>query len=136
MRALGIVVVRAELPDQSGFTLCGQIKKGKWGQNLRVLLLSSDTGVEGLNQHRQTPGAADGYLIIPFEMGELASMSVGIMPPEEEQAPAFSGDGQWIAYFARNQLLKVPVSGGTPIVVAPPDSVSSERISTRSRVEL
>src|SRR5690242_17816539 len=80
-----LIVVRAELPDQSGFTLCGQIKKGKWGQNLKVLLLSSDTGVEGLNQHRQTPGAADGYLIIPFEMGELASMSVGILPPDEEQ---------------------------------------------------
>ncbi len=76
-----LVVVRAELPDQSGFTLCGQIKKGKWGQNLKVLLLSSDTGVEGLNQHRQTPGAADGYLVIPFEMGELASVSVDIMPP-------------------------------------------------------
>ncbi|HEX8821788.1 MAG TPA: response regulator, partial [Archangium sp.] len=79
-----LVVIRAELPDQSGFTLCGHIKKGKFGQNLRVLLLSSDTGMDGLNQHRQSPGAADGYLVIPFEMGELASMSVGIVPPEEE----------------------------------------------------
>jgi CheY-like chemotaxis protein len=81
-----LVVVRAELPDQSGFTLCGQIKKGKWGQNLKVLLLSSDTGVEGLNQHRHTQGAADGYLVIPFEMGELASMSAGIVPPGTEES--------------------------------------------------
>src|SRR4051812_32003466 len=50
-----LVVLRAELPDQSGFVLCGQIKKGKWGQNLRVLLLSSDVGHEGLTQHSQTP---------------------------------------------------------------------------------
>ena len=46
-----LVVLRAELPDQSGFTLCGQIKKGKWGQNLKVLLLSSDTGEEALKKH-------------------------------------------------------------------------------------
>src|SRR6476469_1107799 len=57
-----LVVLRAELPDQSGFVLCGNIKKGKWGQNLRVLLLSSDVGQDGLTQHAQGPGAADGYL--------------------------------------------------------------------------
>src|SRR3954464_526568 len=67
-----LVVLRAELPDQSGFVLCGQIKKGKFGQNLRVLLLSSDVGREGLTQHAQSQNAADGYLVIPFEMGELA----------------------------------------------------------------
>src|SRR5688572_13798335 len=83
-----LVVLRAELPDQSGFVLCGQIKKGKWGQNLKVLLLSSDTGVDGLTQHRQTPGAADGYLVIPFEMGELASMSHGIIPPGTDESDA------------------------------------------------
>jgi CheY-like chemotaxis protein len=76
-----LVVLRAELPDQSGFTLCGQIKKGKWGQNLKVLLLSSDTGEEALKKHRETPAAADGYLVIPFEMGELASISSNIIPP-------------------------------------------------------
>src|SRR5258707_7152741 len=37
-----LVVLRAELPDQSGFVLCGQIKKGRFGQALPVLLLSSD----------------------------------------------------------------------------------------------
>src|SRR3954469_21708140 len=50
-----LVVLRAELPDQSGFVLCGQIKKGKFGQNLRVLLLSSDVGREGLTQHSRGP---------------------------------------------------------------------------------
>ena len=76
-----LVVLRAELPDQSGFVLCGQIKKGKFGQNLPVLLLSSDVGQEGLAQHSQRPNAADGYLTIPFEMGELAEMQpTGILP--------------------------------------------------------
>ena len=80
-----LVVLRAELPDQSGFTLCGQIKKGKWGQNLKVLLLSSDTGEEALKKHGETPAAADGYLVIPFEMGELAGLSSTIMPPGTQE---------------------------------------------------
>src|SRR5580704_8385199 len=68
-----LVVLRAELPDQSGFVLCGHVKKGKFGLKLPVLLLSSDVGHEGLAQHSQGPNAADGYLSIPFEMGELAN---------------------------------------------------------------
>jgi DNA-binding response OmpR family regulator len=81
LRRPDLVVLRAELPDQSGFVLCGQIKKGRFGQNLPVLLLSSDVGQEGLAQHSQGPNAADGYLTIPFEMGELAELTHGIMPP-------------------------------------------------------
>ena len=81
LRRPDLVVLRAELPDQSGFVLCGQIKKGRFGQNLPVLLLSSDVGQEGLAQHSQGPNAADGYLTIPFEMGELAEITHGILPP-------------------------------------------------------
>src|SRR5215467_14643402 len=51
-----LVVLRAELPDQSGFVLCGQIKKGRFGQTLPVLLLSSDVGHDGLAKHSQTNG--------------------------------------------------------------------------------
>src|SRR6476661_2471943 len=51
-----LVVLRAELPDASGFVLCGHIKKGKFGGNaLPVVLLSSDVGHEQLVQHSQTP---------------------------------------------------------------------------------
>lgn len=75
-----LVVLRAELPDQSGFVLCGHIKKGRFGQNLPVLLVSSDMGQEGLSQHSQGPQAADGYLSIPFEMGDLAQMTQGLVP--------------------------------------------------------
>src|SRR5690349_13721348 len=59
-----LVVLRAELPDQSGFVLCGHIKKGKFGNSLPVLLLSSEVGQEGLAEHSQSAHAADGYLSI------------------------------------------------------------------------
>ena len=96
LRRPDLVVLRAELPDQSGFVLCGQIKKGRFGQNLPVLLLSSDVGQEGLAQHSQGPNAADGYLTIPFEMGELAELTHGIMSgrnprPRVERAPEVTG---------------------------------------------
>jgi chromosome segregation ATPase len=75
-----LVVLRAELPDQSGFVLCGTIRKGKFGQNLPVILLSSDVGPEALHQHSQSPNAANAYLPIPFEMGELSRLSTTIVP--------------------------------------------------------
>src|SRR3954468_7866186 len=70
-----LVVLRAELPDQSGFVLCSHIKRGRFGQNLRVLLMSSDVGRDGLAKHSETPNAADGYLAIPFEMGDLTQLT-------------------------------------------------------------
>ena len=75
------VVLRAELPDTSGFVLCGTIRKGKFGPNLPVILLSSDVGPEALQQHAASPNAASAYLAIPFEMGELTRLSHTIAPP-------------------------------------------------------
>lgn len=76
-----LVVLRAELPDQSGFVLCGTIRKGKFGQNLPVILLSSDVGAEALQQHAQSANAANGYLAIPFEMGELTTLTQTFVQP-------------------------------------------------------
>ena len=53
-----LVVLRAELPDQSGFVLCGNIRKGKFGQNLPVILLSSESRIEALQQHAASANAA------------------------------------------------------------------------------
>ncbi|MBS1149240.1 MAG: aglZ, partial [Myxococcaceae bacterium] len=76
-----LVILRAELPDQSGFVLCGTIRKGKFGANLPVILLSSDVAPEALQQHSTSANAAHGYLPIPFEMGELTRLTLHIMPP-------------------------------------------------------
>ncbi len=83
LRRPDLVVLRAELPDQSGFVLCGQIKKGKFSHPMPVLLLSSDVGQDGLNQHAQSPNAADAYLSIPFQMDDLAQMTSGLVPLDD-----------------------------------------------------
>ncbi|HKC23310.1 MAG TPA: hypothetical protein VKF32_01140, partial [Thermoanaerobaculia bacterium] len=37
---------------------------------------------------------------------------------EEADQPFFSPDGEWIAFYARNQILKVRVDGGAPVALA------------------
>src|ERR1700693_2695821 len=32
--------------------------------------------------------------------------------------PTFSPDGRWLAFFANGKLKKVPLDGGTPVVIA------------------
>src|SRR5215472_80093 len=124
-----LVVLRAELPDQSGFVLCGHIKRGKFGPNLPVLLLTSEVGEEGLAQHAKSTNAADGYLSIPFEMGELLQLAATIAPapvnPERDEldrsidsaldgAPHVAGDGNPEQASATPPPLRTAGTGGPP----------------------
>src|SRR5687767_14594221 len=116
-----LVVLRAELPDQSGFVLCGQIKKGKFGQNLRVLLLSSEVGHQGLAEHSTGASAADGYLNIPFEMGELAQMALGIIPMESRfSSPMDEASGDDVDASLDSALSGEPANAPEPAAVPPP----------------
>jgi Tol biopolymer transport system component len=65
-------------------------------------------------------------------MGELAAR---LIPGTEEPLnnPAFSPDGQSIAYFQNNQLKRIAISGGAPVVICAatnPFGVSWERNNT------
>src|SRR5215468_9684240 len=135
-----LVILRAELPDQSGFVLCGHIKKGKFGQNLPVLLLTSDVGQEGLAQHSRSSNAADGYLSIPFEMGELVQMAGAILPltnapPRDEMDEsldsALSGtqNGTANSSSEQEQANAAPPPLRTPAPGAPPRLPKRERRS-------
>ena len=48
--------------------------------------------------------------------------SIAIAGTEDGHGPFFSPDGQWIGFFARRQLLKVPVGGGRPTVICEVES--------------
>src|SRR6185312_5279108 len=65
-----LVVLRAELPDMSGFSLCGNLKKLR--EPVQVILMSSDAS-DAFAQHQSGPTPADGYLAIPFAMEELSA---------------------------------------------------------------
>ena len=96
---------RATVPIASGFTL-------PTGDQLYPLNLSHDGRT--LVYAAQRDGVRRLFVrrLSEFTESELANT-------EEATHPALSADGQWIAYFAHRQVMKIPVGGGVPIVVAP-----------------
>ncbi len=75
-----LIVLRAELPDLSGFAFCGRLRKDKAAQGLPIILVSSDATTEALAQHRSHPqSAADGYLQMPFAMEEMLKQVTGLL---------------------------------------------------------
>jgi len=75
-----LIVLRAELPDLSGFAFCGRLRKDKTAQGLPIILVSSDATTEALAQHRSHPqSAADGYLQMPFAMEEMLTQVTGLL---------------------------------------------------------
>jgi len=53
-----------------------------------------------------------------FRRPLAADRAEPIQGTEAGSRPFFSPDGQWIGFIARNQLKKVPLSGGTPLLLA------------------
>ena len=85
-----LIVLRAELPDLSGFAFCGRLRKDKTAQGLPIILVSSDATPEALAQHRSRPAsAADAYLAMPFTMEELLAQARELlgMAAAETRAP-------------------------------------------------
>jgi chromosome segregation ATPase len=84
-----LIILRAELPDQSGFGLVGRLRKPKKLRKVPILLLSSDSPEAVVDEHRRGKTPADGYLAMPFDMEEFRRVVTGlsgveIMPPRED----------------------------------------------------
>ena len=52
-------------------------------------------------------------------MHELTAAPISGTEKSDPSEPIFSPDGEWIAFYSNNSLKKVPVSGGTPLTLAP-----------------
>ncbi len=91
-----LIILRAELPDISGFTVCSQLRKSKGFSDTPVLVMSSDASEEAIQKHRQGRYPASDYLLMPFDMAEFRQKVIGFVgegaPPAEageaDQAPA------------------------------------------------
>jgi ParB family chromosome partitioning protein len=70
-RPPGLVLVRAELPDASGFSLCARLRRLPSAAGVPVLVLSSEAGPEAFAEHARTPGGADAYLAMPVDTSAL-----------------------------------------------------------------
>ncbi|HSN13361.1 MAG TPA: response regulator, partial [Anaeromyxobacteraceae bacterium] len=74
-----LCIVRAELPDLSGFSLCAQMRHDPASAGLPLVLYSSDTPPESLADHARTPWAANGYLSMPLDTDALLALSDEIL---------------------------------------------------------
>jgi ParB family transcriptional regulator, chromosome partitioning protein len=82
-RRPGLCVVRAELPDLSGFSLCARLRHDPVTAHLAVILYSSDTPPESLAEHARTPWAANGYLAMPLDTAALKVLAERILTAPE-----------------------------------------------------
>ena len=63
------------------------------------------------------------YVSIAGGTGKLMARSLGdfeareLTGTEDAQSPFFSPDGEWVGFFAFNEMRKVPLTGGTPQVI-------------------
>lgn len=86
-----LIILRAELPDSSGYSLCTRIGKSHELGQVPILLLSSEATDEAIEKHRKGKHPADEYLIMPFDMEEFrkrvnALIGVESSPPPESIA--------------------------------------------------
>ena len=81
------VVLRAELPEQSGFVLCARLRRDARFQMLPIVLLSSDSSPEALGERAAHPTfAASAYLSLPSPLEDLRTTVERLLAPHPESA--------------------------------------------------
>jgi ParB family chromosome partitioning protein len=75
LRRPDLIVLRAELPDLSGFSLCARLRHDRATARLPLILYSSDTAPASLAEHARTPWAANGYLAMPLDTTALRTLA-------------------------------------------------------------
>ncbi|MBK9517574.1 MAG: hypothetical protein IPO09_09515 [Anaeromyxobacter sp.] len=73
-RPPALLLVRAELPDLSGFSLCARLRHGAATVGLPLILYSGETAPASLAEHARTPYAASAYLALPLDTGALRGL--------------------------------------------------------------
>jgi CheY-like chemotaxis protein/chromosome segregation ATPase len=126
-----LVVLRAELPQQSGFALTGVWKKR---YPALPILLIAESNKEALEAHRNSPNAAHGYLRLPFKPAMLVSvvremltaleqLQRAAQPPRPASEPANDGAPEAAALDLIQQAPQMPPPLSPPPVPPPMPSI-------------
>ncbi|MCB9651895.1 MAG: response regulator [Deltaproteobacteria bacterium] len=89
-----VLMLNVELPRGSGFSICSRIRRDKALQKTPILLTSSDTPVEALQRHAQTPDRANDYAKKPLQPGDVVvriERLLAIAPERPEPEPEPEG---------------------------------------------
>jgi ParB family chromosome partitioning protein len=84
-----LLLLRAELPDVSGFYLAGRFRRSPAAAGVPIILFSSEAVPEAFAEHARTAAAADEYLAMPLDTEALAEMArrlleVGTAEPADD----------------------------------------------------
>src|SRR5512143_3747498 len=106
-----LCVVRAELGDLSGFSLCAQLRHDPVTARLPVVLYSSDPPPEALADHARTPWAANGYLAMPLDTDALRTLAGRLLAAGE---PPESADDLVLEEIGADQVLEATEAEAAP----------------------
>jgi CheY-like chemotaxis protein len=75
-----LCLVDVQLPRKNGFEVCFEVKRSPEGHGLPVLLMSAVyTDREHAERYAQSGLKADGYLLKPFDLGDLLARVRGLL---------------------------------------------------------
>ncbi len=80
-----LVLLCAELPDMSGFSVCNRLKRAH--ASVPLILYTSEATPAAIEAHRATPTRADAYLRKPLDMADLLGQAAQLL----HAAPAPAG---------------------------------------------
>ncbi|HVP67867.1 MAG TPA: response regulator [Anaeromyxobacteraceae bacterium] len=124
-----LLLLRAELPDVSGFYLAGRVRRSTGAAGVPIILFSSDSVPEAFAEHARTGAAADAYLAMPLDTEALTAtarrlLDAGTAEPADD---AVLWDGAEPAVEVRVGREEQPARPAEP---APPPVPQRERRQT------
>jgi CheY-like chemotaxis protein len=93
-----LILLAAELPDMSGFSVCNRLKRALG--SVPLLVYTGEATDSAIEAHRATRTRADDYLRKPFELAELLGRAAALLhadspapppPPAPPSAPRLDG---------------------------------------------
>ncbi len=75
-----LILLSAELPDMSGFSVCNRLKRALPGTPLILYTREATDGA--IEAHRASKGKADAYLRAPLDMADLLGHAAGLLHGE------------------------------------------------------
>ncbi|HET6922928.1 MAG TPA: response regulator, partial [Anaeromyxobacteraceae bacterium] len=72
-----LVLLAAELPDMSGFSVCNRLKRALGP--VPLILYTAEATPSAIEAHRATRTRADDYLRKPFDMAELLGRAAALL---------------------------------------------------------
>jgi DNA-binding response OmpR family regulator/chromosome segregation ATPase len=80
-----LILLSAELPDMSGFSVCNRLKRT--ASSVPLVLYTAEATDAAIEAHRATRTRADEYLKKPFETADLLARAAGLLHADQPGPP-------------------------------------------------